>query len=379
MKILYIAPSNSVHTKRWLDRAAENGVEVFLYDQLIGGGREISSASETFFLKSRTFTNFLPLISHLLNIFRHYLLIKKILKNNNFDLIHGHWLFDVSMLALTFQQKIKLVITPWGSDVQYQPKKSPGRRIKVYINRLIVRRLARKALAICCDSEAQKNILLTLGADKAKIQIIYFGTNTLQYKPENRSLEIRKKYGADDNSVLIISNRSHEEVYDIETFVYASKIAYDLNQNLRFVLAGSGSLTKQYLVLIKKLGLEHIYFLPGRMDDFEFSASTASCDIYVSTSKSDGGLAASTAEAMASGLPVLISDFGENSDWLRKESAGYVFAIGDFETLAKQIIKLSSNKEMRMSMGIAGKRIIEKDNNSRIEWIKVNNLYTSLI
>jgi glycosyltransferase involved in cell wall biosynthesis len=104
-----------------------------------------------------------------------------------------------------------------------------------------------------------------------------------------------------------------------------------------------------------------------------------SCDIYVSTSKSDGGLAASTAEAMASGLPVLISDFGENSDWLRKESAGYVFAIGDFETLAKQIIKLSSNKEMRMSMGIAGKRIIEKDNNSRIEWIKVNNLYTSLI
>jgi len=379
MKILYIAPSNSVHTKRWLDRAAENGVEVFLYDQLIGGGREISSASETFFLKSRTFTNFLPLISHLLNLFRHYLLIKKILKNNNFDLIHGHWLFDVSMLALTFQQKIKLVITPWGSDVQYQPKKSPGRRIKVYINRLIVRRLARKALAICCDSEAQKNIVLTLGADKAKIQIIYFGTNTLQYKPENRSLEIRKKYGADDNSVLIISNRSHEEVYDIETFVYASKIAYDLNQNLRFVLAGSGSLTKQYLVLIKKLGLEHVYFLPGRMDDFEFSASTASCDIYVSTSKSDGGLAASTAEAMASGLPVLISDFGENSDWLRKESAGYVFAIGDFETLAKQIIKLSSNKEMRMSMGIAGKKIIEKDNNSRIEWIKVNNLYTSLI
>ena len=39
-------------------------------------------------------------------------------------------------------------------------------------------------------------------------------------------------------------------------------------------------------------------------------------DIYVSTSLSDGGLAASTAEAMACELPVIITNFGVNSKWI---------------------------------------------------------------
>ena len=34
MNILYVAPSNSIHTKRWINRASKNGINCYLYDQI---------------------------------------------------------------------------------------------------------------------------------------------------------------------------------------------------------------------------------------------------------------------------------------------------------------------------------------------------------
>ncbi len=378
MKVLFVAPSNSIHTKRWINRASFNGVESFLYDQIAGGRDSIPQCKEIFFIPDLKINGLLRPFKTIINFYQHFFKLRKILKSNTFDLVHIHWLFDISVLAVTFQKNLRMVITPWGSDIQYRPKSGKFRFIKIAFNRFLISRLARRAMAVCCDSEAQKVILQKAGAIPEKIKIIYFGTDVQIYKPENRSNQLRLKYGATDNSVLVISNRSHEPVYDIPTFIRASKSAFEKNQNLRFILAGSGSLTSDYINLINELGMKPFFYLPGRMDDAEFSSSTASCDIYVSTSTSDGGLAASTAEAMASGLPVLISDFGENSSWLHDQSAGYVFPIGDHNKLAEQLISLSIDSEKRRILGENGREIIKKFNNSEVEWKKVSNLYESI-
>lgn len=378
MKVLYVAPSNSIHTKRWINRATLNGVESYLYDQIPGGRDSIPQCKEIFFIPNAKINRFLVPFRPFVTFCRHFFKLRKILKNNKFDLVHVHWLFDVSVLAVTFQKKIKIVITPWGSDIQYRPKSGNFRFIKIVFNRVLINRLARKAKSVCCDSEAQKIILQRAGANPEKIKIIYFGTDVQTYKPENRSNLLRNKYGATTDSILVISNRSHEPVYDIPTFIKASKMAFEKNQNLRFVLAGSGSLTSDYIKLIEELKMADFFYLPGRMDDMEFSSSTASCDIYVSTSISDGGLAASTAEAMASGLPVLISDFGENANWLHDQSAGYVFPIGDPKKLAELILLLSTDSEKRKTFGAKGREIIKTFNNSEIEWKKVSDLYQNI-
>ena len=374
MKILFVAPSNSVHTIRWLDRASKSGIQVHLYDQILGGGEKPSGYPAYFLQKRRVFQVF-PVFT----LIAHFFKLKKILKANNYDLVHGHWLFDIAMLALSFQKEIKLIITPWGSDIQYSPKKSRFRFVKIVLNKFIIKRLARKAIAVCCDSVAQSEILVSYGAEKDKIKIIYFGTDVDRFNPGNRSMELRSKYGAGEDQVLVISNRSHEEIYDLSTFLGAANVALKVNTNLRFVLAGSGSLTDSLKKQITELRMSEYFCIPGRMDDAEFASSTASCDIYVSTSKSDGGLAASTAEAMASGLPVLITDFGENKSWLRQESAGFAFDIGDSRKLAQLILKLSFDPNLRTELGKNGREIVTQDNNSVLEWKKVLNLYQNLI
>jgi len=378
VKILYLAPSNSIHTKRWLERASKSGIDVYLYDQIIGLNDSGLSSSRYCLPDWRIYRS-LWIFSPIVIFFGHYFYLRKILRDNQFDLIHGHWLFDASMMAATFQPNLKMIITPWGSDVQYSPKNSKLRAIKIWVNKLIIKRLAHKSIAVCCDSEVQAQILLKAGSTRDKINIIYFGTDTNIFKPENRNIALRSKYGAEEENILVISNRSHEEIYDLPTFILAAKIAYIDNPKLRYVLAGSGSLTGTLKQKISEIDMEDYFYLPGRMSDEEFASSTASCDIYVSTSKSDGGLAASTAEAMACGLPVLISNFGENANWLRNDSAGYAFGIGDPIKLAELITKLSFDSDLRRQMGTKGRNIIEKDNNATIEWNKVLGLYRSLV
>jgi glycosyltransferase involved in cell wall biosynthesis len=378
VKILYLAPSNSIHTKRWLERASKSGIDVYLYDQIIGLD-DPGPNNSRYCLPDRRIYRSLWIFSPIVIFFGHYFYLKKILRDTKFDLIHGHWLFDVSMLAATFQPNLKMIITPWGSDVQYNPKNSKLRAIKIWVNKLIIKRLAHKSIAVCCDSEVQAQILLKAGSTRDKINIIYFGTDINIFKPENRDMTLRSKYGAEEENILVISNRSHEEVYDLPTFILAAKLAYIDNPKLRYVLAGSGSLTDALKQKISELDMEDYFYLPGRMSDEEFASSTASCDVYVSTSKSDGGLAASTAEAMACGLPVLISNFGENANWLRNESAGYTFGIGDPIKLAELITKLSFDSDLRRQMGIKGRDIIKKDNNATVEWNKVLGLYRSLV
>jgi len=101
-------------------------------------------------------------------------------------------------------------------------------------------------------------------------------------------------------------------------------------------------------------------------------------DIYVSTSLSDSGLAASTAEAMASGLPVIVSDSGDNRQWVDDNKGGFVIPLKSPEILAEKIIYLLKNKTLLKSFGEYNRKIIEERNNYHKEMGKMEKLYEEI-
>jgi glycosyltransferase involved in cell wall biosynthesis len=115
------------------------------------------------------------------------------------------------------------------------------------------------------------------------------------------------------------------------------------------------------------------------LNDEDFSRATTSCDIYVSTSPTDGGIAASVAEAMAASVPVLITNFGDNAYWLKDQTAGFIFEIGNENELAELILKLATDKEKRKEMGQKGREVILQENNSKIELEKILELYNFVV
>lgn len=97
--------------------------------------------------------------------------------------------------------------------------------------------------------------------------------------------------------------------------------------------------------------------------------------IYISTARSDAGLSSTTAEAMACGLPVVISNVGENEKWVGWE---WCFEPGNYETLANRIQFLLNDKEQRERLGIRNRTMIEKNNNFAVEMEKMDKLYKEI-
>ena len=100
-----------------------------------------------------------------------------------------------------------------------------------------------------------------------------------------------------------------------------------------------------------------------------------SVDVYVSTSLSDAGIAASTAEAMACEVPVVITNSGENDKWVKDRENGFLIPISDPEQLAKQIMELFRDQTLASKVGKKGRKFIINENDILNEMNKMNIEY----
>lgn len=98
--------------------------------------------------------------------------------------------------------------------------------------------------------------------------------------------------------------------------------------------------------------------------------------IYISAARSDAGLSMTTAEAMACGLPVLLSDFAENVEWVGWE---WCFKPDDYDTLANRIKFLLNDEKQRDLLGERNRAKILELDNFAVEMAKMEKLYEEVI
>ena len=153
----------------------------------------------------------------------------------------------------------------------------------------------------------------------------------------------------------------------------------ELHVQILFLAVGNGE-QKDYLMnLAKSLKVfEAIKFI-GWVSSEELPFYLNSADVYISTSLIDSGLAASTAEAMACELPVVISDSGDNKILIKDGENGFLFSVRDSRTLAEKVISLLKNENLRKKMAATNRKFIEEENNYYKEMEKMENIYLSLI
>ena len=125
----------------------------------------------------------------------------------------------------------------------------------------------------------------------------------------------------------------------------------------KVLFVGDGPSRSNLESLIKKCCLEEqIIFLGNRSDVPELLSAM---DIFVLPSLSEG-LSNSILEAMATGIPVIASDVGGNSELVVHNETGFLFPPGDGNALSQRIAELAGNPEKRYKMGISGRRRIEE-------------------
>jgi len=292
--------------------------------------------------------------------------VKKLIKEIKPDVLHAHYAGVNGVLGM-LSGFHPYILTAWGSDVLIVPQKN------VLIRALIKRALG-KADLITCDGKNSKKRIIELGFGSKVIKMIYFGVDVEKFSPGPENQKLLKKLRIDKNSSVVISLRNLEPVYNLETLIRAVPAVLSKNPRTVFIIAGKGSEEKKVKDLANKLdvsgNIRFVGWISSNLPDY-----LRISDIYVSTSLSDAGISVSTAEAMACSLPVIITDFGDNKEWVENGKNGFLISLKDSNDLAQKIVYLLKNKKIGYNFGEINREMVKEKYNSGKELEKMKKIY----
>ena len=353
MKIVFIASAASIHSIKWIDFFVNSKNRIYLIT-MTPPNHETKIELE----KIKTKIKLL-----ILDDFRAFIKTIFFLISGDYSLVHIHYLGWHSLLSLFINSKSKLVVTPWGSDIFIK---------RNFLKNIWLKILFKKANFMICDSERLVNESVKLGIKKNKTMITMFGVDTNLYK-KSKDIFANKQY------YFVGSNRKLEDIYDVKTFIKAAKLICKIRDDIFFYIAGNGSLEKKYKKETESIKLKkNIKFL-GLLNKNEMIDFYNSIDIYVSTSLSDGGLAASIAEAMSFERLVIASNNSDNKIWIRHGKNGYLFKTGDYESLSALIISAIDNKEDSLRISKSSRNLISEKYSYSKEMKRVQEKYIEIL
>jgi glycosyltransferase involved in cell wall biosynthesis len=172
----------------------------------------------------------------------------------------------------------------------------------------------------------------------------------------------------------LLSARGWEPVYGVDIIVRAFILAIQRIPDLRLVMLGNGSQKPWVQKTFRQAGLldpsgttdtiqEPRVIFPGQIKYADLPRYYHSADLYVSASHSDGS-SISLLEAMACGLPALVSDIPGNREWVRPGENGWLFPDGDADSLAQAILNAAAQHDRLPAMGEAACRTAQE----RADW-----------
>jgi L-malate glycosyltransferase len=208
------------------------------------------------------------------------------------------------------------LVASWGSDVLVDADRDAAWS-------WMTRYTLRQADMLLCDCDAVRiKVQQMLPYPDERVVQFPWGIDLERFAPGPDTLNLRHSLGWDD-AFVSLGTRSWEEIYGHHVLLEAFQLAHARNPRMRLILVGDGSLAAPILEFIRAQGLEDVIHRPGRVPYDRVAEYMRAADLYVSASRSDG-TSISLLEAMATGLPVLVSDLPGNKEWVRSPDNGWL-------------------------------------------------------
>jgi len=196
---------------------------------------------------------------------------------------------------------------------------------------------------IYVNSEHYRRCWIDRGIPAAKLKIFPRGLDTSLFHPARRTGEFREKFGARNGEpVLLYVGRISKEK-DLDILAAAYRRIRKRHPSTRLVLVGDGP----YLRELRDALPDAIF--TGYLSGGDLAKAFASADIFVFPSTTDtfGNV---VLEAMASGLPAIVSDTGGPRELVKNGVTGYVTRSLDVEDFYAATERLVSDPVLRDTM-----------------------------
>jgi glycosyltransferase EpsD len=279
-----------------------------------------------------------------------YKKLKMLAEREKYDLIHTHTPIASFIARLVYRNNnnIRVLYTAHGFHFH---KGAPKKNWVIFYP--MEKLAARWTNGIITINEEDYNLASRLRLKDNNFSIFKVngvGIDLRRFLPQKEleKSQLKKKYGyeAHDLILLSVAELNHNKHQDL--LINAVSLLKNKMPNIKLLLAGAGDLEERYKKQTEVLGVQdNITFLGYRRDIPELLKIA---DVVVSSSRREG-LPVNIMEAMATGLPLVVTDCRGNRDLVKNNANGYVVGINDVEGFANAVDKLCMSKELRQEFG----------------------------
>jgi len=297
--------------------------------------------------------------------------LARAIRERGIRVVHAHQyspFFYAALAKMADRGRFRLILTEHGRH--FPDVVSPLRR---GINRLMLDRLA-DVVTACCEFSA-KALSKNDGFAGRKIEIIENGIDADRYENRRNRRELRHSLGlADERRYLAMIARFHP-VKDHAMLLRAFALVAATRNDVDLLLVGDGPLREKLETQVRDAGLtERVRFLGVRSDVPEILQAI---DLFALTSVSEAA-SLTLLEAMASGLPVVVTHVGGNPEIVRQGIDGLLVPRGGENALAAAFIKVLDDPELASRMGENGRRRVDEHYRLERTIDRYENLYLRL-
>lgn len=288
---------------------------------------------------------------------RAYWHCRKLMSRERYDLCHAFFGFPSGVVSYALRRRIPYIVSLRGSDV-------PGFNERFSLHYIplipIFIRIWRGARYVIANSEGLRDLALRTDSSQP-ISVIPNGVDTRMFHPG----ELRNNGAIELVTVCRFVGRK-----GIPYLIQAMSEIRSRNPNVHLSIIGDGEKREEWTGMVKELQNESCITFAGHLDHDALAAALRNADVFVLPSLYEG-MSNTLLEAVASGLPVIVTDTGGTRELVGDN--GVVVAQRDPGAIARAVLELASCESRRIEMGRRSSEIAR-----RFTWKSVAQQYAEV-
>lgn len=247
--------------------------------------------------------------------------------------LHGVYNFQNLMAAcFALITKTPYALMPHGTLTKYQRSKHSKR--KLLVHPIFIGFLLRRAKSVYVATEIEKKEISSWL--KSKTEVVGLGINI----PDSTDFKIEQNLGKKTFNFLFMGRIAPKKRLDLALEAF-SDLPYEILEKSKLIICGSGD--EDYVSAIKvkaqELSITNQVEFRGWVAADEKSDVLNNSDCFLLTSE-DENFAIAAAEALASGIPCILSNKVALSSLVEKYGAGKIFSRLESSEISKAMIEI---------------------------------------
>ena len=276
--------------------------------------------------------------------------LRRVVRELKPDLIHAGPIQNCAFLAALSGFRPILAMS-WGYDLVMDAEKSAWMR-------RVTRYTLKRSAFFVSDANVSRNRAIAFGMPLERTLIFPWGTDIEHFTPKTFK-------HSNVQTFTLFCSRSWEPMYGVDVLARAFAKVANQHPDVDLILLGGGSQGPRIRQILMSGGvLDRVHF-GGHVGQKDLPRWYHMADLYISPSHVDGS-SVTLMEALACGLPCLVSDIPGNREWIEDGINGWLFRDGDVNDLAEKILYAIKNRESFEAIGKAARRTAEQ----KADWKK---------